>query len=118
MDNSNRRVHDLMKRVNQDKYESGSKQRLISNIEKKFKTTMIGSLARFEEEFGFLWGLGNDKRTPEQQEWYEKWQYVRTEILNNGNNQLRACLDELAQYTLTYNQYHTQFIVNKGRYND
>ena len=112
MDKTNKKAYDLVKKINQEKYENHSKKKLISNIEKKFKTTMIGALARFEDEFGYLWGLGSDQPlTGSQKEWYEKWQFVRTEILNNGNNQLRACLDEIAQYTMTYNQYHTQFIV-------
>jgi hypothetical protein len=31
---------------------------LLNNIEKKFNTTIIGSLAAIEESFGFLWGHG------------------------------------------------------------
>ena len=33
-------------------YEENSKKRLLNNIRKKFDTTIIGSLAAFEEEFG------------------------------------------------------------------
>ena len=39
-------------------YEENSKKRLLNNIKKKFDTTIIGSLAAFEEEFGYLWGHG------------------------------------------------------------
>ena len=107
-----KKVHDIVKKMNQDRYELYSKKKLISNIEKKFKTTMIGALARFEDVFGFLWGMNSERAlTKNEQEWFDKWQIVRTEILNNGNNQLRACLDEIAQYTMTCNQYQTQFII-------
>jgi len=105
---------DAARKINDDRYAATSKKRLISNVEKKFKTTMIGALARFEELFGELWGNGQTSPlTDEQEAFLEKWQIVRTEILNNGNNQLRACLDEIAQYTMTWDRYQTKFIVHK-----
>ena len=108
-----KKSRDIAKQHNREKFESNSKKRLMINIEKKFKTTMIGALSQFEKEFGELWGFNSHDITPEQEEWQEKWQIVRTEILNNGNNQLRACLDEIAQYTMTWDRYKTQFIVRK-----
>ena len=33
-------------------YKDNSKRRLLNNIKKKFDTTIIGSLAAFEEKFG------------------------------------------------------------------
>ena len=39
-------------------YKDNSKRRLLNNIKKKFDTTIIGSLAAFEEKFGELWGHG------------------------------------------------------------
>ena len=117
-----KKAHDAAKRMHREKYEQNSKKRLITNVEKKFKTTMIGALSQFEQLFGELWGQdSNSPPTQEQEEWYEKWQAVRTEILNNGNNQLRACLDEIAQYTMTWDRYKTEFIVRKdngGNNND
>ena len=46
-------------------YNEFSKKRLLNNLEKKFNTTIIGSLSVFEEEFGELWGHGlpNDQLT-------------------------------------------------------
>ena len=41
-----------------EQYQENSKKRLLNNIKKKFDTTIIGSLAAFEEEFGYLWGHG------------------------------------------------------------
>ena len=38
-----------IKKNNEEKYKENSKKRLITNVEKKFKTTMIGSLAVFEK---------------------------------------------------------------------
>jgi len=66
--------------------------RIITDIEIKFKTTMIGSLARFEESFGHLW----EEEGPDQQEYLDLWEYTRNSILNNGNKQMRAAINELS----------------------
>lgn len=115
------RKHDAIKKLNANRYEQHSKRLLTSNISKKFQTTMIGSLSNFEKLFGELWGFGKhpSELSSSELEWYNKWQAVRTEILNNGNNQLRACLDEMAQYTIKWDKYQTKFIVRKdGEYNE
>jgi len=109
----NREHLQLIKKMNQDKFEKNSKKRLMANITKKFKTTMIGALAQFEKEFGYLWGMKNTDLTEEQKKFFIKWQAVRTEILNNGNSQLRACLEEISQYTMKWDRYHTDFIIKR-----
>jgi len=103
------------RRDNDEKFKNSSKKRLITNIEKKFKTLMIGALAAFEESFGEVWGHGNwpENPTEEQKIWRDEWEKVRTKILNSGNNQLRAALDEIAQYTMTWNRYRTEFIIKQ-----
>ena len=102
---------------NKHKFNESSKHRLMKNIEKKFQTTMIGSLACFEEMFGELWGHGTPREdlTPEELYWREKWDNARTEVLNNGNNQLRATTEEISEYTLTWNRHRTDFIVKRSR---
>ena len=46
------------KRVDKDsQYKDNSKRRLLNILKKKFDTTIIGSLAAFEERFGELCGL-------------------------------------------------------------
>lgn len=103
-----------IKAVNQERQKLYSKRRLINILEKKFKTCYIGALAKFEETFGHLWGHGQtEDLTPEQQEWKELWYDVRTAILNNGNNQARAAMDEISQYTMTWDKYKVEFLVKK-----
>ncbi len=108
--------------ANKIKYEASSKERLAKNIEKKFNTTMIGALVSFEKYFGNLWGHDDDAaRDDIDTEYYrELWEIVRTEILNNSNNQKRAANEEILQYTVTWNRYHTQFInrTNKDQNNE
>jgi hypothetical protein len=69
-------------------------QVLLNNVNKRFQTTMIGSLARFEEYFGDLWE--NNHRDRERFE--EMWEDVRNQILNNGNKQARAAVNEITDF--------------------
>ena len=65
---------------------------IIADIETRFKTTMIGSLARFEESFGHLW----EEESPDQQEYLDLWEYTRNSVLNNGNKQMRAAINDIS----------------------
>lgn len=94
-------------------YKASSKKQLMRNIERKFKTTMIGALARFEKKFGFLWGQGKDELTEQELKYKQLWDEARTEILDNGNNQLRIAQEEIAQYTLSWEKYKADFKVTE-----
>jgi len=95
------------------KYRDSSKKRLLNNIKKKFDTTTIGSLAIIEEFFGELWGHGiqYNELTEEELEWKEAWNEARTKILDLGNSNSRASQSEIAQYTISWNRYVTNFII-------
>lgn len=113
MDNLHK-MYQQARKVNDEKYALGSKRRLMKNVEKKFKTAMIGSLARCEQFLGQLWGYDTDDNEPltmEQERYYEIWQNLRTEILNHCNSQLRAAMDEISQYDVKWQQYHLDFII-------
>jgi len=90
-----------------DRYAEQSRERLIRNMETKIRTTMIGSLSLMEEKFGFLWGRGKSRGQMTQQEldMEQLKDELRTEILNGGNNQLRAAVAELNQYDIKWNRY-------------
>lgn len=105
-------IHDKNKYKNDEKYKEHSKRRLIENIGTRLRTLMIGSLSRFEKEFGYLWGHNKSGiKTKEQIELSNKWQKIRTEILDLGNNNIREAEKEIAQYTLSWNKYKTDFII-------
>jgi len=63
---------------------------IINQIETRIKTTMIGSLARFEEAFGEL--------LEQSDKYSDLWYDVRTKILNNGNHQIRLATEELEDF--------------------
>ena len=70
-------------------------QVLINNINKRFKTTMIGALARFEDSFGYLW---EDENNSNRENFNILWERVRDDILNNGNKQMRATINEVSNF--------------------
>ena len=91
------------------KYKDGAKRRLTNILKKKFDTTIIGSLAAFEERFGDLWGHGSpiEVLDEDQRYWREVWMETRSKVLDNGNANSRAAQNEIAQYTLSWNRYLT-----------
>tara|TARA_R100001163_G_C4949276_1_gene117752 strand:+ start:112 stop:423 length:312 start_codon:yes stop_codon:yes gene_type:complete len=92
-----------------------SKKRLSNNLKKKFDTTTIGSLAAFEENFGFLWGHGKNYNdlTDDEKYWRNLWSDTRTTILDLGNSNSRAAQSEISQYTFSWNRYVTNFFVKE-----
>jgi hypothetical protein len=90
---------------------------IINQISKRFQTTIIGSLARMEDNFGYLWGHNSDKElTEKQQEFADLWEYTRTSILNHGNNQMREAIDEVIDYIEKENElYKYHFIINNKK---
>tara|TARA_R110002020_G_scaffold55309_3_gene153619 strand:- start:3303 stop:3662 length:360 start_codon:yes stop_codon:yes gene_type:complete len=105
------------RRDSDEKYKDSSKKRLLNNIKSKFNTTTIGSLAIFEEAFGFLWGHGihPDELSEEEKEWRETWADARTKILDLGNSNSRGAQSEISQYTLSWNRYVTKFKIYDKR---
>ncbi len=88
------------------------KKFLIHTIETRFKTVMIGSLARIEDYFGYLWGHGKDNLTAREEEFRVLWDELRNEILNHGNFHIRKGLDEVDDILrVDDNRYEYKFYV-------
>jgi len=102
-----------MKQAKEERYLEQSRRRLDKIVSTKIRTAFIGALAAFEEEFGFLWGhdIPEDQLTGEQKEMRELWNTARTNVLNNGNTQLRAVRNEIANQTVKWNRHHIDFVV-------
>lgn len=85
-------------------------------IRKKIETTMIGALARFEENFGELWGHDKDNLSQEQLRNEIIWEKTRNEILDHGNSQIRKAISELKGHNnfdkVRYSYYY-KFNTNK-----
>ena len=113
-DDTRRRTKN-QRETNLAKHAVHDKNMLSQHITAKLKTTMIGALAKFEGEFSYLWTpeIEGDSLTDEQLDYKERWQFVRTEILNLGNAQLRAALQEIDQYTIKYNKHEYTFVITE-----
>ena len=107
------------KEASEARYVEESRKRLDKIISQKLQTTFIGALSSFEKSFGFLWGLNKkpSEMTDEEKELYAIWQNVRTDVLNNGNNQLRALRNELQNHSVSWNR-HTILIKAKEESQD
>lgn len=74
------------------------KQQLLQVLKQRFKTTFIYPIAEIEKEFGHLWKHGeedDEKLTDEDWKRYEQFELLRKRILDNGNAQLRAMIEEI-----------------------
>lgn len=89
---------------------------IFDNLEKRFKTLMIGTLYRFEQSFGYLWNHGEEPNSENQIKFRQKWEDLRTDILNHGNNQIRLALNELDRFIDHQNKYsyNYKFVFNKN----
>jgi hypothetical protein len=83
-------------------------------LAKRFQTTMIGSLFEFEKAFGYLWGHDKEEQdlTDAELDFLDKWDFVRNQILNNGNSQLRKAIADLHKSNKEI-KYHYRFYNNK-----
>lgn len=80
--------------------DEASKVHLKEIIQRKFTTTIIGSLDSVEKVFGYLWakGISPDELTEKEEKFRQLWLELRQEILDKGHNQSRACLHEVDNY--------------------
>lgn len=90
-----------------DKYSERSKKRLSNIVTTKIKTSFIGAISACENHFGVLWGHGKKDEELDDNEtaMREIWEDVRAQILDNGNAQLRASMNEIEDYTISWNRY-------------
>jgi hypothetical protein len=95
-------------RANEGQIKQESLERLKRIASRKFRTCFIFPIAEFETVFGLaLWGHGlpDDQLTDEQRANRDRWEQVRTAILNNGNTQARALQAELDLHTCQFVGY-------------
>ena len=105
------KLRNKIRKEAENKYLQNSKQRLQNIISTKIRTTFIGAIDAFERTFGDIWGYNSDKPlTKSQEELLKLWKQVRNDILDLGNNQLRAAMLELENHTVKWNRYTITFL--------
>ena len=98
-----------------------SRRSIIQQLSKRFETTIIGCLARVEDNFGHLWGYDSDKElTLKQKQFEDLWEFTRTAILNHGNKQMREAIDEIIEYVHNENDSlrHKLTLLNSDKKNE
>lgn len=90
-------------RKREENYRNDSKVRLTNILKKKIQTTMIGALSSIEDHFKFLW---ESDKSVTQEQMYDLFQKVRSEILDKGNTQARNLEAELNQYDVKWLRYN------------
>jgi hypothetical protein len=96
--------------INSDKHKERCKKRLSNIITTKIKTSFVGAISAYEENFGFLWGHGKEEKDLDQNElaMREIWESVRSKVLDNGNSQLRASVNEMNNYNIDWNMHRVE----------
>lgn len=89
-----------MKQLREQRHKDISKDKLLKVAKKRVQTTMIGALSSIEETFGFLWE--ND------QVMKDAFEELRSEILDRGNNQIRALESDFSTYEIVWKKYTYQ----------
>jgi len=85
------------------KYKAESRERLKKIAAKKIQTTMIGALDSIEKHFETFW---NDDELLK-----EKYEIIRQEILDRGNDQIRKLNTEIDQYEVEWLRYNLKLNV-------
>lgn len=111
---SQREAHKL---TGEENYRQQSRKRLQKAMETKINTTMIGAISAVEQKLGFLWGQGKPTADLNDSElaMLALKDELRTEILNNGNNQKRAAVAEISQYEIEWKRHHMDLHVAERR---
>ncbi len=108
----NRRLCEERRRKQEAKKSENSKARLERLLKKRITTVMIGALDKFEKAFGYLWGSekdDNEKLTKDEEENWRIWGQIRKQVLDGGNNQLRAMLRDLENFDVDFQGYYIEF---------
>ena len=113
-------AHRKQKEIKDGKYKEKSKKRLSNIISTKIKTSFIGSISACENQLGFLWGHGKEESELTENEIAMKdiWENIRAKILDNGNSQLRAAINELNHYSIEWDRYHLDISIQEKEGNE
>jgi hypothetical protein len=91
-----------------------NRRQIVEQMEKRFKTIMIGALARFENEFGYLWNGDEDPSNGQEAYFRDKWEDLRSDLLDHGNAQIRNGIQDLNNYLNQVDKYHLKIFYNQG----
>jgi hypothetical protein len=109
-------IRNQQRKHREERISEDSRDRLKKIAGKKFQTCFVFPLSEFEKTFGLeVWGHGlpDNELTPAQRANKERWDQVRTAILNNGNTQARALDAEIDLHEVKFVGYHMDLVGGK-----
>ena len=112
------------KQIREERAKEVARNNLFNTCQKSLTTVMIGAVAVFEEEFGFLWNLDKSQEPTDLHEQFRKmWKDVRCKILESGHDQIKNVEVEFINYDVTRKRYQINMPVmsskkNKGEENE
>lgn len=91
-----------------------SKRQLEKYIKKMGETLMIGAISSIENELGYLWGHNKDgDYSQEEEEMFSKWENLRQDILNKGNNNIAYMIGLLDNFKINMYKAENTFQIRK-----
>lgn len=80
-------------------------------IQTSMETVTIGSIAVFEELFGYMWGHGKhvSELTTEEKECREIWSEVRDRIFDRSHNSRKIVLNTLDRFSVRKKRFFEEF---------
>ena len=90
------------------------KDNVMKICEKAIKTTMIGAISSLEDSLGHLWAHESIPSNEQEQYMKEIFTKIRSEILGNGNDQIRNVITELENYNITQKNKSINIPLLKG----
>lgn len=100
---------DKILKEKEEKFKNDSRNRLRKISSTKIRTTMIFALEVIERYFGPLW----QEDLPNSEQFKEKFEQARKEILDKGNDQIRNLEIEFDQYNVEWLRFRYQLPVKK-----
>jgi len=112
---SNPKIPKILHQVSTKNCERQSRQamtKVSQKLRKEFTTVMIGALSIFEEIFGEMWEHGTpvSELSDEALLFFQKWQLARHQILDLGNERLRAAISDITVRLHDLARYNTLFV--------
>ena len=106
--------------MSQKQWQGNARNLLAESVKKHMSTLMIGSIARIEEHFGYLWGHNKipERRTQKEKEFKESWSKLRKDILDLGNDKICDVIAELTLYTIDKRKFHYEFRLEERESDD
>lgn len=112
----NKRQAELNRKKNDERRKFAAQERLKQCISTHIRTTMIAAISAFEKKYGDLWGYNQqDELSDDQVAESLVWDETRTRILDVGNSQIRAALQELDMYDVNFVGDKTLYINKDNR---